>query len=237
MTGPSADAVDHDAAAAIGQWDRSRTGEFVELCGLSFDGGARGEEDLDLLAFGDPSTSRQTVVLGTAAGDAAAVVTCTPSESVAQLQLVAVHPARRRRGRARAVVDAAEEWACSLGADTMRVGAAAPFYLFSGIDTRWTEALCLFESSGYERTDVVLDLVCPTMQSVRRARPPGRRVDHVQTDDQVAALARFSDEHYPRWSEEFGRAGESGTTVVAIDPPDGPVVRAAPPSVSRLGII
>ena len=51
-------------------------------------------------------------------------------------------------GVARTLVGAAESWALAHGSTTLTVGAGAPFYLFTGVDTRWTEALCCFEALG-----------------------------------------------------------------------------------------
>ena len=74
--------------------------------------------------------------------------------------------AQRARGVAE-VVGGAERWAAAQGATALVVGAAAPVYLFTGVDSTWTEALCCFESLGYERVAVELDLVCPTRPSTR----------------------------------------------------------------------
>jgi hypothetical protein len=119
----------------------------------------------------------------------------------------------------------------------MGVGGAAPFFLFTGVDTRWTDAMCLFESMGYDRTGVLLDLVCPTVSSTRRPVPPGVVVHHVETDGDVAELCDFARAAYPHWLEEFRRAGESGTVVTARDGRDGRLLGAAAHSVSRFGVV
>lgn len=248
------DAAEPGAAEAVRivEWGHERLDDLVALSTLAFPEESLGAEDMELLCFADvvagsdSAPARRSVVLGAEDGSVAAVVelgtrpgrvSAIDPPRTAQLQLVAVHPARRRRGLARAAVRAGESWARGQGATEMAVGGGAPFYLFSGVDTRWTEALCLFESMGYDRTSVLLDLVCPTLQSTRRPVPPGVVVHHVESDEQLEDLCRFASESFPHWSEEFRRAGESGTVVTARDSRDGRVLGAAAHSVSRIGVV
>lgn len=170
--------------------------------------------------------------------DAVASVSMTEVAGLrsAHLQLLIVDPAHRRRGIARALVEIAEDWASANGSTTLTVGAGAPFYLFTGVDSRWTDALCCFEALGYDRVGAELDLVCATV--------PGAHVSPRSTDVGVAHItdAAGAEEldswvraHYPHWAAEFGRAAAAGTVVVAADG-DG-VLGAAAHSVSRLGVI
>jgi GNAT superfamily N-acetyltransferase len=222
------------ASPTIVEWDPSRLVELVELCAAALPEESLGLDDLEALC-----TDERVVVLATDDGSGAVVVglddEAAGGDAVAQLQLLVVHPARRRRGTARALVAAAEAWALERGAGTMGVGAGAPFYLFSGVDTRWTEALCLFEALGYDRTEVLLDLSCPTLQR-RRPAPPGVHVEPVRSDAHVEQLVGFSAAHHPQWRREFERGGRNGTAVLAIGP-DGEVLGAAAHSVSRLGVV
>ena len=223
------------APATIVEWGSSRFAELAELCATALPDESLGLDDLEALC-----ADEHAVVLAAQDGSGAAVVALDGSDTshaggTGHLHLLVVHPARRRRGTARALVDAAEAWAIERGARTMGVGAAAPFYLFSGVDTRWTEALCLFEALGYERTEVLLDLSCPTLQR-RRPAPPGVHVEPVRSDAHVEQLVAFSETHYPHWSREFERAGRNGTAVLAIGP-EGEVLGAAAHSVSRLGVV
>lgn len=239
-------------AVEIVEWGADRLDELAALCALALPDESLGVEDLELLCFGDApgvgdDHGRRTVVLGATDGSVAAVVRSSAHgavaasvpvlEHTAHLQLLVVHPARRRRGLGRAAVATAEAWAVARGATGMGVGAAAPFFLFTGVDTRWTDAMCLFESLGYDRTGVLLDLVCPTVQSTRRSAPPGVVVHHVETDEQVEELCSFARDAYPHWIEEFRRAGESGTVVTARDGRDGRLLGAAAHSVSRVGVV
>ena len=178
---------------------------------------------------------------GAPIGAASVTLTEVVGLRLAHLQLLVVHPARRRRGVARALVGAAESWALDHGASALTVGAGAPFYLFTGVDTRWTEALCCFEALGYGRVGTELDLICPTLQS-RRATvgpdggPTPIELSHVTDGVDAAELDAWVRSAYPHWSSEFARAAAAATVVVARDD-SGRVVGAAAHSVSRFGVI
>lgn len=157
----------------------------------------------------------------------------------AHLQLLVVHPARRLRGLARTLVGAAESWALAHGSTTLTVGAGAPFYLFTGVDARWTEALSCFEALGYTRVDTELDLVCPTepgsRSSARSAPARGVDVAHVADDRGALELDHWVRVHHPHWAAEFARAAAAGTVVVAHC--EEQLLGAAAHSVSRFGVI
>jgi GNAT superfamily N-acetyltransferase len=238
----------------------------VELCHVALPDEAISVDDLESLlhdaADGDPHEAavnalvRQVAATGLCRrGDhgellAAAIVSVTEvlDRRQAHLQLLVVHPARRRRGLARSLVLAAETWAAQQGATSLTVGAGAPFYLFTGVDSRWTDALCCFEALGYERTMTELDLVCPTVPtraSTSTTSPVGATAEtptpvelaHVADDAGAAALDAWVRSAYPHWSAEFARAARAGTVVVATDSSSGEVVGAAAHSVGRLGVV
>ena len=213
----------------VESWGADRLDDLVELVGVALPGEAVSADDLDSLRIA-PGTE----VLGVGSGHGAVVLSCAPSGS-AHVQLLVVHPARRRRGLARQLVDAAQRWAAERGASRLVVGAGAPVYLFTGIDSTWTEALCCFEALGYERVGVELDLVCPTRPPHRPVVPPGVSVERVTSDEEVAALVAWSQRTWPGWTAELERAAQAGTVVVARS--EGAVVGAAAHSVGRLGVI
>jgi GNAT superfamily N-acetyltransferase len=156
----------------------------------------------------------------------------------AHLQLLVVHPAHRGRGIARALVGLAESWALEAGVDILTVGAGAPFYLFTGVDSRWTDALCCFEALGYERVGVELDLRCATQQPATARRPAGDvQVARLADEADVADLMALVDAHHPQWGAEFARAARAGTVVLARDGTTGALLGAAAHSVSRAAVI
>ncbi|MHB1139159.1 MAG: GNAT family N-acetyltransferase [Microthrixaceae bacterium] len=222
-------------APGVVDCDPEHLSEVVGLCAAAFPDESLALDDLEPIC-----TAAGAFVLATADGSGVVVVqgpdpAVPRAFSTAHLQLLAVHPSRRRRGIATALMRAAEERVVALGAGSLSVGGGAPFYLFTGVDTRWTSALCLFESLGYERTDVVLDLVCPTLQR-RSPTPPGVHLAPVRDDEQIGQLLAFATECYPHWHAELERGGRQGTVVLALDG-DGSVLGAAAHSVSRLGVI
>ena len=226
-------------------WGPERLGDLVDLADVALPGETLTPDDLEALCFGptahDPEGPHGvTSVLGTRGGHAVAVVSSRPGGR-AHLQLLLVHPARRRRGLARTVVRAAERWAVEQGAGALVIGAGAPVYLFTGVDATWTEALCCFEALGYGRVAVELDLVCPTRPATRAPVPEGVVVERVRRDAQVAELIRWAEATWPAWTAELERAAAAGTVVVACERAEdgtaGAVVGAAAHSVGRLGVV
>jgi GNAT superfamily N-acetyltransferase len=222
-------------AAPVTTWGPAGLHDLVDLARAALPGEPLTPDDLESLCFG-PTLHGATTVLATADGHAAAVVSLG-SEARAHLQLLVVHPSRRRRGLARRLVHEAERWAATRGATQLVVGAGAPVYLFTGVDSTWTEALCCFEALGYRREAVELDLVCPTRPSTRTPVPEGVVLERVGDDARAAALAAWSERLWPQWSAELERAAAAGTAVVAREGADGPILGAAAHSVGRLGVI
>ena len=212
------------------EWGPERLGELAVLCSLALADESLLVDDLELIC-------RDGVTLGTADGDAAAVVTRRGTDLAAHLQLVVVHPGRRRRGSGRQLVHAAEDWAGVQGAVRLSLDGSMPFTLFQGVDTRWTEALCLFDSLGYSSAGIAVELTCPTLQRPRRAHPAGTSVVHVASDAELAQLVQFVADTAPHRAEEFSRAGESGTALFAVDVRSGTVLGALAHSVSRIGVV
>ncbi|GIG85377.1 GNAT family N-acetyltransferase [Plantactinospora endophytica] len=65
------------------------------------------------------------------------------------LDLVAVHPDRRRRGLGRALVSRLEAALAGLGATRVRIAGNPPHYVWPGIDVRYTPAVCTALALGY----------------------------------------------------------------------------------------
>ena len=240
------------ASEPIVEWDHSRAGELVALCAAALPEESIGIDDVEAVCFRGSPTSPEdilqvvdvvTLATGSGTGAVTLSVTGVGEHRSAHVQLLVVHPARRGRGIATALVRAAEQWATERGLGELTVGGAAPFYLFTGIDSRWTAAVCLFESLGYERTGTELDLSCATRGSTPSrsspSHPPSTEVvvQHVDDDERAAALMAMVQRDWPLWSAEFRRAADAGTVVIARDGAEGPVLGAAAHSVSRLGVI
>ncbi len=231
------------------EWEPDRAGELAVLWSAAMPNDPIGVDDVEAVCFGHGLTSPDDVLqvvdaatIATASGSGAVTVTVTGvgEHRSAHLQLLVVHPGRRSRGIGRVLVAAAEQWVRDRGIDELTVGGAAPFYLFTGIDSRWTPAICLFESLGYERSGAELDLSCATRGSAARRAGTGADavvVESVDDDERAAALMAMVERDWPLWSAEFRRAAEAGTVSIARDGEGGAVLGAAAHSVSRFGVV
>ncbi len=230
---------------------------LVELCSLALPDETITFDDLESVLFAgvdgaSPSASEQLDAPMIGAGDstvlaileggrplaaAGATTTLIGEHVAAHLQVLAVHPARRRRGLAARLVHELERWAREQGSDTLSVGGGAPFFLFTGVDSRWTEALCCFEGLGFERVGVELDLICPTVpgRSRRIEAPDGLSTTGVTDERDAGELGRWARDTYPHWAAEFDRAATAGTVVLARRGSE--LVGAAAHSVSRWGVV
>lgn len=170
-----------------------------------------------------------SVVLGDEVGAASAAV----RHGVGAVQLLAVAPEARGEGRGRALLDAATGWAFDNGAGWVTIGAAPPWYLWPGIDVRWTPALVLAESAGFEPVNVALNMGCAT--SARIPPPAGITVRRVITDADAAAVVDLCRRAFaPAWRKEAARGIEHGACHGAFDS-GGALAGFACHSVNRAG--
>ena len=168
-----------------------------------------------------------------AVDDLAGVVSVAVREGIGAVQLLAVAPGAQRRGHGRALLDAATSWAFDEGASFVTIGAAPPWYLWPGIDLRWTAGLVLAESAGFEPLTVAINLSCPT--SVRIPAPEWVTVRRVVEDDDAAAVVELCRRAFaPAWKHEAARGIEHGACHGAFDG-SGTLLGFAAHSVNRAG--
>ncbi|MEV7964381.1 GNAT family N-acetyltransferase [Sphaerisporangium sp. NPDC088356] len=99
----------------------------------------------------DPPEGRDWAALVTPGLDGVVFVSVSATEGVGHVDLLAVHPSAQGHGTGRALVAAAEGWLRERGAREVRLAGNPPCYAWPGIDVRYTPAVCLAESLGYER--------------------------------------------------------------------------------------
>lgn len=220
--------------ADLTEWTRADAGRMADLVDTALPEEELTEDELVACLWEDSDTA---VTLATAGGDAAvsAVLRTSEERRTAYYKLLAVRPDVRRRGVGRRLVIAAEEWAASVGATSIAVGASAPFYLWPGVDFRATGALCLFEAAGYRPVGAEFNMGCPTTY---RAHPPQETaIERVLDDDVAVATVAFCKRLFPNWVAELERGIEQGSALRARDEETGATLGFACHSVNRLGWI
>jgi GNAT superfamily N-acetyltransferase len=195
----------------VDEWGRERGTQLTDLVDAALPGEDLSTDELVACCWDDPG-----VVLGDADG-LGAVSACTRrhgDRTIGFVKLVAVDPDARRAGRGRALLAAAEQWAWDNDAAEVRVGAAAPFYLWPGCDVQHLAALCLFEAAGYWAVGAEVNMRVAT--SFRAEPPPGVTLVRALDDDVVAAMVALVRAHWPEWEAEAMRAVEHGCCHVAF---------------------
>ena len=184
----------------------------------------------DLLGVCWDTEEGPSVVLG----DDVAAASVAVRGDVGAVQLLAVDPDARREGRGRRLLDEATAWAFDNGAAHVTIGAAPPWYLWAGIDLRWTAGLVLAESAGFRVHGAAVNLSCPT--SVRVATPAGVTIRRVVDDDDAGGVIELCRRAFaPAWQKEAARGIEHGACHAAFDDADGALLGFAAHSVNRAG--
>ena len=213
---------------SIGVWGADRADDLVGLFAEAFPAETLSFEEVVACCWDDLGA-----VLGFDDGECAVSVVARGEHGF--VKALAVSPLARGERRGRALLDAGEEWLFDNGCTSIVPGPSAPFYLWPGVDVRWTRALCLFESAGYVPVGANLNMSCP---STFRARPPdGVEVRRVLHAGDVDATLEFCSTHWPEWVAETRRGIDHGAAFAAVDVgrSDGDVIGFACHSVNRTG--
>jgi mycothiol synthase len=211
-------------------WGPERADELSVVLADALPGEGLTADELLACCWDDPG-----VVLASSGGDAvlSAVVRRRDRQTTAWIKAVAVVPGARRLGRARMLLAEAETWAWAAGAAEVRWGDAAPFYLWPGIDVRFTPALCLAEASGYDEAGANVNLSCPT---THRAKPPeGVVIRRALEDEDARAVLQLVEDQWPWWLDEAQRGIEHGCCLGAFGAAAPAAAGFACHSVNRAG--
>jgi mycothiol synthase len=130
------------------------------------------------------------------------------------IDLLAVHPERRRQGIGRALTGRIEGALAGMGAAVVEVAGNGPYYAWPGIDVRCTPGVCAAMAFGYQfqqaAWNMTADLRRPDAPGLRPTAPAERRLaDHGitvrrATRDDVPALMAFAETTFSAgWAGEI----------------------------------
>lgn len=214
-------------------WTRERGPQLAELVDQALPAERLTVDELEFCCW-----AKGGAVLGLPSGAGAVAVSVADegSRRIGFVKLVVVDPGAQRLGHGCALVEHAQQWAFDRGAEEIRVGVAAPFYLWPGCDVEHLGALCLFESLGYWSVGAEVNMRCATSH---RADPPhGARVQRAADPATAAAALALVRREWPTWEAETARGVDLGTCFVALADDDPEVALGfASHSVNRRGWI
>lgn len=190
-------------------------------------------EELRATMFDDPEAEVLAV------DDGAGIVAIARRGTTGFVTAVVVDPALQRRGVGRRLLALAHDRLRDLGADAVRTGAAAPRYLWPGVDVEaHAAAVGLFRSAGYEVLSEEHNHRCAV--TFRAPEADGVAVRRVQAaSNDAEAVVAFASSAYPDWVDEVERGVVVGCCHGAFDAGTSarPAVGFACHSVNRAGWI
>ncbi len=153
------------------------------------------DDDQPALVRGDPSVG---------------VVATVRSGRQGYVRLLGVDPSLRRRGYGSTLLKAAETDLA--GADSVQVGADAPYFLYPGVETTQTAMLCLLERHRYVRVEANFNM---GVDLDALPEDPGGHM--LATGTERHEVARWAKDHWPNWRAEVLRALDHSTLVIGRD--------------------
>lgn len=129
------------------------------------------------------------------------------------VELLTVAPDHRERGHGRALLAELERRLTAAGATRLRIRGNPPYFAWPGIDVRYTPAVCLAASAGYERlldcNNMMVDLAAAdlaTEQDEQRLTEAGIEVRRGRPEDEKALRVWSDREFGGTWGEEAAMA-------------------------------
>jgi GNAT superfamily N-acetyltransferase len=183
------------------------------------------EDELAAALF---APDQPVTVLGDPAVGVVAVAECSDGPHI---RLLAVDPQHRGNGQGRALVGAAEDWARSHGYHSLITGADPPYFLWPGVPSTETAALCLFERLHYGRAETNFNM------DVDLARipddPGGHQLALAHEREEIDA---WMETHWSNWRLEALRALDKGNLVISREG-DGTISAFCAFEVNRRGLL
>ena len=180
---------------------------LAALCAAALPAESLSVDEITTCCFGP-----DTETIGDERGVAVLTAKSFGTHVTAGILLLAVRPDHQGRGVGRALVEEAAARARTLGAGDLHLGNVPPRYVWPGVDYSFTQALALFEATGFERDGAECNM---TIDTGFQAEPPnGVSIVRAPNGDIAAELARAQS---PHWEDEMRRAAVQGTCFVARD--------------------
>lgn len=126
------------------------------------------------------------------------------------IKLLAVDPARRRRGHGNLLVRQAERDLA--GCAVVTVGADAPYFLFPGVPTEELWCCYLFERHHYAREETNYNVDVSL-----RSLPPDAGTATTPSESERGEVSDWMRRHWPNWRAEVLRAFDRGSLLVTRD--------------------
>ncbi|HZO63748.1 MAG TPA: GNAT family N-acetyltransferase [Kribbellaceae bacterium] len=207
---------------AVVEWTVDQLDDTVALCAQALDLPEDAAEAGPILrTLTAAREDRHMVRVATADGSGVALGSTGPGPGpgdagAGYIDLVAVHPAARRRGLGRALVTAVEQRLAERGVTGVHLAGHPPGFAWPGVDVRYTPAMCAAEALGYAHTrtawNMTADLAAVPDPAPGEARlaAAGVAVRRAGAAD-VPALAAFADAEFGgAWAAELADAVRYG---------------------------
>lgn len=185
---------------------------LAALCARALPGERLTAEELGEVCFGDGDA-----VVGDENGAAAYRVARFGEHVAAWLTLVAVAPAHQNHGVGTRLVGEVAERVRAEGAAELHLGAAAPRYLWPGVDLHDTQTAAFFEGLGFGDDGVAINMAIST--GYRHDPPPGVTVER----DTGGAGLEVCRRAFPHWEDELSRSIAKGAAFTAFDTRGRPI--------------
>ncbi|MCX6379054.1 MAG: GNAT family N-acetyltransferase [Armatimonadetes bacterium] len=156
-------------------------------------------------------------------------------DNVGYLTFFGVHPAKRRQGVASALLEAGMSYLREQGVEMLSCNGYAPYYMFPGVDERYTEANAFLLKQGFEVAGrpVAMGLNLEGVITPKAVREKELELDSerytirpFRIDDSLP-LMKFTETHFPYWEDSIRDGLQHGNYDIILAIHDGEIVASA----------